>query len=986
MRSPCTAKPRTERAAPRRRLRRAAFAFVAAITVASIGALPRPARADGLADEAELHFQLGASAYQAADFTGALEHFLLSNRLVPNRRVVYNIAKSFEQLRQYANAHRYFVDALVGETDDGIRKNIEASIQRLAPNVAVLDVATTPPGATIYIDRKDLGSRGRAPRPLAVPPGTYRVIAELDGYEPATSDSLNAALGGSLKVALTLRPILGRVHINVDGDKAVTVHVDDERAPSACAAPCDLDLSPGQHQLYFVREGRAAAPRQVTVVARKTIVVTAGQGADAGSLVVDADEQGAQVSIDGRTVGFTPAVIAGVAVGRRKLRVALRGFAPVERDIEVRRDEQTQLPLIELVPLREVTAVSRYAEQIEDAPSSVSIIDGRELRAFGYPTIASALYGVRGVALSTDRVYSSASIRGIGQPYDYGNRVLVLSDGQPLNDNLLNSSYIGSDGRADLEDIAGIEVVRGPGSLLYGAGAFSGVINLVTRPRDEPTQVHVGFGAYDSSVLRARAGFHYNLSPDKGIWASVSGSQSDGVDLDLPVKDPPSRRTAHAADKFRSFGAAGRAWLGPVTAQWFYHERYQSIPVGAYATLIDDPRTQFTDTRMMAEVRFEPRLPKGFELMARAHANRYLYGAAYQFEATQNRERFAGTWLGAEARLAWVYGSRLRLTIGGEGQIHPEAELIGNEHNSKLAVNRTYLDAHQPYNFAAGYALVEGSPAPWIRASVGARVDVYSTFGPIVVPRAAVIVKPVSGGSLKVMGGRAFRAPSIFEQLYNDGGVSEVPAVDPSRGITLGPETIYSGEVEYSQRFLEDWTALAAGHVSYAQGIVSVVPDTPGSSLVRYANVASPVLVVGGDVEVRREWRRGWMLGASYGYQRVRMLDDSLEDGRLVNAPEHLSSIRGVVPAVRDIASLGLRLTLEAPRRVSEASSESTKTELVADATISGELRDFGLRYVVGVYNIGDRRLNVPVADTFRARTVPQNGRTFLVELTGTYP
>ncbi len=114
------------------------------------------------------------------------------------------------------------------------------------------------------------------------------------------------------------------------------------------------------------------------------------------------------------------------------------------------------------------------------------------------------------MTISNDRVYSSASIRGIGQPNDYGNRLLVLSDGASLNDNILSSSYIGSDGRADLEDVDRIEVVRGPGSLLYGAGAFSGVVNLVPRPRDERNSAHVGFGIYDDAAVHGRAGFHYN--------------------------------------------------------------------------------------------------------------------------------------------------------------------------------------------------------------------------------------------------------------------------------------------------------------------------------------------------------------------------------------------------------------------------------------------------------------------------------------------
>src|SRR5262249_6734806 len=66
-----------------------------------------PVRADDTADEAELHFQLGAERYQAGDFKGALEHFLASNRLVPNRNVLFNIARTYEQLKQSPDAYRY---------------------------------------------------------------------------------------------------------------------------------------------------------------------------------------------------------------------------------------------------------------------------------------------------------------------------------------------------------------------------------------------------------------------------------------------------------------------------------------------------------------------------------------------------------------------------------------------------------------------------------------------------------------------------------------------------------------------------------------------------------------------------------------------------------------------------------------------------------------------------------------------------------------
>jgi outer membrane receptor for ferrienterochelin and colicins len=154
----------------------------------------------------------------------------------------------------------------------------------------------------------------------------------------------------------------------------------------------------------------------------------------------------------------------------------------------------------------------------------------------------------------------------------------------------------------------------------------------------------------------------------------------------------------------------------------------------------------------------------------------------------------------------------------------------------------------------------------------------------------------------------------------------------------------------------------------------------------RFANRGDPALLAGGDVEIRREFREGWMLSATYGYERSVLLSPALADPRLVNAPEHMASFRGIVPVIRDLASLALRTTVEAPRRISADLPDVTPAALIVDAAVSGSVRPFGLHYTVGVYNIADQRYQVPVSTTFASRTMPQNGRTFLVDLTATYP
>src|SRR5437764_6822280 len=144
--------------------------------------------ADGTADEADLQFRLGTAEFQRGNYEAALEHFFVSNRVAPNRNVLYNIGSAFERLRRYADAHRYYVDAVDGETDPAALKADRAALARVTPKVAVLDVVTDPPGATLYLDRKSLGSVGLAPRPLGLAPGIYNVTAEKDGYQSAEQD------------------------------------------------------------------------------------------------------------------------------------------------------------------------------------------------------------------------------------------------------------------------------------------------------------------------------------------------------------------------------------------------------------------------------------------------------------------------------------------------------------------------------------------------------------------------------------------------------------------------------------------------------------------------------------------------------------------------------------------------------------------------------------------------------------------------------
>jgi outer membrane receptor for ferrienterochelin and colicin len=953
-----------------------------------------PAFADDVADEVDLQFQLGAERYKKGDFVGALEHFLESNRLAPNRNVVYNIARTYEQLKRYPEAYRYYVRALDGEKDAPTRARIDDAIARIAPKIAVLKVESVPPGAKLYLDRKDLGERGNAPQRLGLPPGRYRIIAELPGYEDAESGPVDATLGREAAITVKLVRILGTVRVSAEPAGA-EVRLDTDAGPAACIAPCDLTAPPGTHTIFASRAGYQTA-QSVVVVAPKQIVETRPQlvalAARTGAVVVEADEPNALIEVDGRAQGFAPAVV-NAPLGAHRVRISKKGFRAFERVVNVDADKQTKIEA-SLEPAGEVEAASRANEAVEDAPGSVSVLPSAELRAMAYPTLAEALRGTRGVFVSDDRSYESIGIRGLGFPGSYGNRVLVLLDGQPMNDDWIGSSYVGYDLRTDLEDIDHIEVVRGPGSVLYGTNAFSGVINMVPRSRDAPEGWELGTSTTEAGLYRARARVTKKFGEDSGAWVSFAGAKAAGHDYFFPeyVADGPASVAGNArnTDGMDVGTWTGQAWWKSLTAQWSLNSHQKHLPSGEFQTILGDPRTRQTDTRGMFEVRFEPKIGDSFQSLSRVHANYYAFRGTYAHlpPAGAEQDGYDGAWVGAEQRFVYSPTQRLRFTGGGEYQDHfITHQTVSDEQAGSV------LDDRRPFNVGAAYLLADVSPSDSAKLSAGARYDTYSTFGSSINPRAAFIWKPYAADNVKFMAGKAFRAPSTYELFYAAYGQIAAP--------NLSPEDIYSGEIEYSHRFTPTTTGILSVYANYVHNLI-ILRDVDNQGTVQYANTSTPVTTAGTELEARREWKAGWMVAAAGSLQRSQyMKSDSLSDliaykrtdtlREVPNVPSWLASFKGAVPIIGRALTAMTRVSVEGPRfdRNDEATSavpqQKTDASVIWDVMLSGVEPKYGVRYAVGFYNIADWKMVAPVSTEFRQTTMPQPGRSFFASVSVTF-
>src|SRR5260221_6565100 len=170
----------------------------------------------------------------------------------------------------------------------------------------------------------------------------------------------------------------------------------------------------------------------------------------------------------------------------------------------------------------QVTSVSKHAERLADAPASIFVITGEDIRRSGATRLAEALRLAPNLEVARASASSYAiSARGFNNTID--NKLLVLIDGRTVYTPLFSGVFWDAQD-VMLEDVERIEVISGPGAALWGANAVNGVINVITR-RSPDTQggdayarsgsLERGYGArYRRTVRESRAYPGYGRSFD----------------------------------------------------------------------------------------------------------------------------------------------------------------------------------------------------------------------------------------------------------------------------------------------------------------------------------------------------------------------------------------------------------------------------------------------------------------------------------------
>ena len=326
------------------------------------------------------------------------------------------------------------------------------------------------------------------------------------------------------------------------------------------------------------------------------------------------------------------------------------------------------LPLEQLMQMQ-VTTASRYAQTALEAPAAVSVVTADDIRLFGYRTLAEVLGSLRGLYVSYDRAYHYLGTRGFATPGDYNTRVLLLVNGVRFNDNIYDQASIGSDFPLDLDLVERVEFVPGPGSAVYGANAFFGVVNVITRDGRQLAgpQVSTEVGSHGSAKLRFSVG---TVDAQGGDWLlSATRAATRGADQHYAAFDTPANHggVAQRLDYDRSTQLFARMHREGLTLTLAHGERTKGVPTAAFSQVFNDPRSRFIDknTRLAAE--YATQLQPSLAFTGRLHAGRYQYVGDYVYDyppVTLNRDASNGQWWGTEWQWVSTALARHKLSWG----------------------------------------------------------------------------------------------------------------------------------------------------------------------------------------------------------------------------------------------------------------------------------------------------------------------------------
>ena len=618
-----------------------------------------------------------------------------------------------------------------------------------------------------------------------------------------------------------------------------------------------------------------------------------------------------------------------------------------------------------------INSASKQWEVSSDAPATVSIVTSEDIVRFGYETLDDILSSLPGFYTSNDRNYAYIGVRGFSRPTDYNDRILLLLNGHTINEAFYGSSPFGTDFALNMNVVDRVEVVRGPGSALYGSGAMFAVVNVITKAGSDVNGIlstgELGsFGRRSAAITLGK-----DFGQDAAAIFSAQFSDIKGHDLYYREYDTDSTNNgvAENLDWDKSVGFYSTARYKEFQVQGLWSSREKGIPTGAYEMAFNDRRAHTLDRYALLEMSMNSRVSESWGVMSRLYYDHYYYAGTFPYDIPFYDATHAYR-IGGEGQIQWDVSSRNRL-IGGIEYI----DIIRSDYHY-WNDDTTLFDRNFPFTTLSVYIQDEHQLTSNLSLTLGVRRDVHSISGNPLAPRAAIVYHPSLSTSMKLLFGQAYRTPNMYELNYED----SYSGFKASHNLTR--ESISTLELAWEQRLSDElyWVTSA---FRYTMGHLIDQEIDPGDSLIQFKNVQS---VKAHGVETSLTFKSGLGISgyANYTYEYT---EDKASGATLTNVPIHMAKVGFSYGLLRFLRT-GFEFQYQSGRKtLQELSTDSfgvTNLILaVAPPAKSDALPELlsKVRVSVIVRNVFDVRYVTPGGFEHRQAAIEQNGREWIGKL-----
>ena len=351
--------------------------------------------------------------------------------------------------------------------------------------------------------------------------------------------------------------------------------------------------------------------------------------------------------------------------------------ATTREEMQVGEEEADYFSLLDSLN-SEIFISTRYNLRESEAPSIVSSISGYEIHNMGARNMEDVLRRIAGVNLTRNSIIPVQDISIRGLKTDINNSVKFMINGMPLK--TAKGDAYSIIGNLPIGNVKKIEIIRGPGSALYGSSAMIGVINIITNDQDNYASSSVSYGTFNTIKGNGQANFSIgalkiNFFAD---YTKSDGDDSLIIESDKMSKSPVvgvenSNIPGSAEDKYCSYNLFGRIKYKDFFINSLYSRN--KVEPKLSLTIALTPNNKVIYENSFAELGYDGNLLKDTKLIAKVYGN----FTKYKFDWWPYNEKGATAITNYYATVFGPYSTSYPDGIGAHGVGHETTSIMGCE-------------------------------------------------------------------------------------------------------------------------------------------------------------------------------------------------------------------------------------------------------------------------------------------------------------------